>query len=219
MEVDTYQVRRYLKILFVLYKKITFLFTAGGGGGGCVTKECKYDGLVFGGIVGGIVSIAGCIFLIRICQGRPLRSHTTFIKSGSSNETLELESKLIFQSGTWISRYFQYGRWHGSQRLSLKFDAIQMKVSGAGSDDVGSYTITGLYSPSTQRLALTKKYTQGTGNPSENLGHSVTIQLYWNPKQNQFEGKWYVRTSKYGGENKFELKFSTQTNSNAAMKV
>ena len=36
---------------------------------------------------------------------------------------------------------------------------------------------------------------------------SVTIQLIWNEKSEQFEGKWYGKTRKFHGEDKFELKF------------
>ena len=85
-----------------------------------------------------------------------------------------------------------------------------MKVTGSGSDDIGTFTIDGTYSVKTRRIGLTKKYQVGTGNPSENLGHQVTIQLTWNAQNNQFEGKWYVQTSKYHGEDKFELKFVGQ---------
>lgn len=200
---------------------IKFILSTGGGssGGGCMTNNCKYDGLVIGGIIGSIASIFGCVLLVRICSGRPLRSHATFIKASSNTSMHETDNKMVFQSGAWTSRYYQYRRWHGPQRLSLKFDHIAMKVSGAGSDDVGSFTVTGIFSTETQRLGLTKKYRLGTGNASENLGHSVTIQLYWNPNTNQFEGKWYVQTKKYGGEDKFELKFSNQPNSNAIFKV
>jgi hypothetical protein len=51
------------------------------------------------------------------------------------------------------------------------------------------------------------------------LGHTVTIQLYWNPDNNQFEGKWYVQTAKYRGEDKFELKLSNQAHSIINLKV
>jgi hypothetical protein len=81
-----------------------------------------------------------------------------------------------------------------------------MKVTGSGLDDVGTFTIDGTYSIETRRIGLTKTYQIGTGNPSENLGHQVTIQLEWDTLNSQFEGKWYVRTSKFHGEDKFELK-------------
>ncbi|CAF4295133.1 unnamed protein product, partial [Adineta steineri] len=69
------------------------------------------------------------------------------------------------------------------------------------------FTINGIYSHETSRLGLSKKYQLGTGNKTENLGHTVTIQLTWNKTSNQFEGKWYVQTNKYRGNDKFQLKF------------
>jgi hypothetical protein len=85
-----------------------------------------------------------------------------------------------------------------------------MTITGSGTDDVGTFTVDGIYSVKTSRVGLTKRYQAGTGDPSENLGHQVTIQLTWNTQNNRFEGKWYVQTSKYHGENKFELKFNEQ---------
>lgn len=82
-----------------------------------------------------------------------------------------------------------------------------MTVTGGGSDSIGTYTIEGHYSYQTRRIGITKAYQLGTGCSSENLGHSVTIQLEWNVNLSHFEGKWYVRTQKYVGEDKFELKF------------
>ncbi len=148
-----------------------------------------------------------------------MRANTAFIKAAPYDKMLETDSKSVFQSGAWSSRYYQYGKWHGPFQLSLKFDPGEMKINGSGSDDVGSFTITGIYSTKTQRLGLSKRYRLGTGNSAENLGHTVTIQLYWNPNNNQFEGKWYVQTQKYGGEDKFELKLSNQKHSIINLKV
>jgi hypothetical protein len=85
-----------------------------------------------------------------------------------------------------------------------------MKVTGSGSDDIGTFTIDGIYSTTTLRIGLTKTYQKGTGNLFQNLGHQVTIQLTWNEKNQQFKGKWYVKTSKYRGEDKFRLKFNQE---------
>jgi hypothetical protein len=148
-----------------------------------------------------------------------LRSNPTFIKADTYDSMLETDTKSIFQSGAWTSRYYQYGKWHGPHELSLMFDAKQMKINGTGRDDVGTFFVTGIYSTKTQRLGLHKRYRLGTGNSRENLGHTVTIQLYWNPSNNQFEGKWYVQTAKYTGEDKFELKPFSQRNSNIDLKV
>jgi hypothetical protein len=94
-----------------------------------------------------------------------------------------------------------------------------MKITGSGADDVGTFTIDGTYSVETRRIGLTKQYQAGNGNRSENLGHQVTIQLTWHSDNHQFEGKWYVTTNKYRGEDKFELKFDGQEQPPAYEKV
>lgn len=147
--------------------------------------------------------------------GRPLRSNAAFIKQASSDQKAEMSEKSPFQSGTWNSQYYQYGSWHGPHHLSLTFTDGKMTVNGSGNDDVGSFTVDGNYSTQTNRLALKKTYRAGTGNRAENLGHTVTIQLEWHSQSSQFEGKWYVRTAKYQGENKFRLKRSSQQYANA----
>ncbi len=55
-------------------------------------------------------------------------------------------------------------------------------------------------------MGLTKTYQEGTGDLQQNLGHNVTTQMTWNSTQRHFEGKWFVQTNKYSGEDKFELK-------------
>jgi hypothetical protein len=121
---------------------------------------------------------------------------------------IEIETQDLnqFESGFWSSQYYQYDAWHGPYRLMLVFDPETWKVTGSGSDDVGAYTIDGIYSTKTNRIGLTKTYQEGTGDLQQNLGHNVTIQMTWNSTQCQFEGKWFVQTNKYSGEDKFELK-------------
>ncbi|CAF4231435.1 unnamed protein product, partial [Rotaria sordida] len=55
---------------------------------------------------------------------------------------------------------------------------------GCRTDDVGTFTIDGSYSFKTHQIGLTKTYQRGTGNPSKDLGHQVTIQLTWNTRHN-----------------------------------
>lgn len=113
----------------------------------------------------------------------------------------------MFESGYWTSRYYQHDKWHEPYELSLSFDHQAFTITGSGSDNVGTYTVDGVYSPQSRRIGLTKVYQLGTGNKLENLGHTVTIQLEWNWNHHQFEGKWYVRTKLFQGEDTFELKF------------
>lgn len=149
-----------------------------------------------------------------------MKQNTAFVHSSKSNGSkYEPSGDTIFRSGIWSSRYHQYQRWHGPHKFSLSFDSQSMKVTGTGSDDVGTFTINGDYSTETRRIGLTKKYQAGTGNRSENLGHGVSIQLAWNTQNNQFEGKWYVQTSKYHGEDKFELKLEQENFSAGYEKV
>ncbi len=205
-----------------------FFISGGGGGGGgyygggssCTTAQCqRNNGIIAGSVIGGIFGVMllifGTICCCRCCQGRPLRKNPTFVHLSISKQ-IKHESYDInaFRSGIWSSRYYQYGRWNGPHQFSLSFDPQSMKVTGSGSDNIGTFTIDGVYSVTTHRIGLTKIYQAGTGNPSENLGHQVIIQLTWNAQNHQFEGKWYVQTSKYRGEDKFELKFNEQDVSN-----
>jgi len=82
-----------------------------------------------------------------------------------------------------------------------------MKVRGSGSDDIGIFKIHGIYSNKTNEISLIKRYQPNTGDPSENFEHAVSIELTWNEDSEQFEGKWYVETSEYHGQNAFELIF------------
>jgi len=82
-----------------------------------------------------------------------------------------------------------------------------MKVRGSGSDDVGIFKIDGIFSNETNEIGLNKRYQPNTGDPSENFEHAVSIELTWNPDSQQLEGKWYVETDEYHGQNAFELIF------------
>lgn len=164
--------------------------------------------------------VLGISCYVKRRRGLPSKLNTVFVKKeATGNVDQEKYDISMFKSGFWRSQYFQYGTWHGSHRFSLSFDPQFMKVTGSGTDDIGKFTIDGTYSIETSRIGLTKKYQAGTGNRSENLGHQVTIQLAWHSKNNQFEGKWYVQTNKYHGEDKFLLKFDGQPQSSVYEKV
>ena len=143
----------------------------------------------------------------RCCAGKPSRSNVKFIAKGATtNEEAQRIDMKRFRSGLWESQYFQYDKFHGPHQVQLSFDVEQSKVTGSGSDDVGTYSIDGIYSTQTCRMGLTKTYQYGTGNPLENFGHNVIIQLEWKRESKQFEGKWYVRTKKFVGSGAFKLK-------------
>lgn len=140
-------------------------------------------------------------------KGRVSQSNTVFVTNVPSDNN-QMYTKACFQTGVWSCRYQQHNRWHGPHQLSLAFNSSMSRVTGEGTDDIGAFTVDGVYSYETNRLALTKVYKPGTGNTMENFGHKVTIQLNWNAQSNQFEGKWYIQTNNYRGEDKFELKLN-----------
>lgn len=143
-------------------------------------------------------------------KGEPSQSNQMFITSDSKDVERDGEHLYLsnaFQSGIWSCRYYQYSEWHGPHLLTLHFDNTNMTIKGSGTDDIGTFTVDGIYSESTRRIGLTEHYQYGTGDPTQNLGHDVTIQVEYNSQSNQFEGKWYVKTQKYQGENQIEFKF------------
>ena len=142
-----------------------------------------------------------------LCRvGRPWMSSSRYIEAVL---TIDLGiHDAFFQSGGFLSYYQQYNTFHGPFEMKLAFYPLAgYIVHGGGTDDVGTYVIKGVYSPRTLRMGLEKYYQEGTGNPMENLGHTVTIQVEWNPTQEQFHGKYYVVTPRHRDENVFVIQF------------
>ncbi|UJR31034.1 hypothetical protein I4U23_018544 [Adineta vaga] len=183
----------------------------------CTNGNCRQrTAIIAGSILGSVVGIILCLVIIVVCwnhwKGRPLKTNLKFIHSTDRKHSQDdsYDNKNLFQSGIWSSRHIQYGIWHGFYRLTLTFDPQLLKVTGAGSDSSGVFTVDGIYSVKTKRISLIKTYHLEANKRSENFKYQMIIQLRWNCKTSQFEGKWYVRTKTYRGENKFELKFSNQ---------
>ncbi len=125
-------------------------------------------------------------------------------------------------AGNYVGLYWQSGRTHPipAQALSCTptvADGTHGTVDGSGYDDVGQFYVRGEYAQSA--LRLTKTYRLGTGNPRENLGHTVTLRLtlcelhavladksrelsrYGAPANAVgFYGTWHVRTRHYNGD-------------------
>ncbi|CAF0918230.1 unnamed protein product [Adineta steineri] len=170
-------------------------------------------------IISLICTISLAIYIIVLIRNWVLSDDTsqpsdvTFVYGvRSTSNKINVENlNSLFITGQWTSRYFQYKQWHGPHLFSLSFNRRQLKVTGLGKDNIGEFSIDGIYSLNTRRIALTKKYQKGTGDSSQNLGHTVNIQLEWNLKERLFDGKWYVTTEKYQGQGKFELQFDQST--------
>ena len=123
--------------------------------------------------------------------------------------------------GNYVGVYWQYGRAHplAAQHLqcSLSIDGTSGRARGHGTDDVGAFGVDGAFRGA--RLALTKRYVAGTGNPRENRGHAVELRLMccaldaalperatelqrWGMPVGSigFFGTWHVRTAHYRGD-------------------
>ena len=99
--------------------------------------------------------------------------------------------------------YEQYGRWHPMQNFDVQFseadDNQRRRISGFGRDTVGKYVLKGKYYHGTARLSIEKQYESGTGDPSQNLGHTVRLHLEWVGSRQEFMGTFHVSTSKWTG--------------------
>ncbi|CAF1286552.1 unnamed protein product [Rotaria sordida] len=186
---------------------------SGGGSGLCFSFKCTpmqiFISLFLVMLVVGTIICVILACCLQCSSGRPSEANADFICRDSVK--CHNGEKYPFETGVWSFRYYQYDKWHGPYRVLLTFDRSLGKVTGQGTDDVGSFTFDGIFSSENFRLALTQQYEAGTGDPTQNLGHTSTIQLTWNSDNNQFEGAWYVRTHKYSGDGEFELKFEADS--------
>ena len=86
----------------------------------------------------------------------------------------------------------------------------QHAVKGKGDDRVGSFVLRGVWKG--DRLAMTKQYLRGTGDPNENHGHQVHMRLAKEKTSGmiindcpRMVGKYYVRTPQYSGEDHMSI--------------
>ena len=177
--------------------------------------------IIGGALAGGVVIlIALSVCCIICCDAAYRRYGKRLIKALPSNDIYVQGGKYIgygigdsfFRSGSYETYYFQYGNLHGPFPIKLAFDPhAGYVVDGGGKDDIGSFVISGIYSPNTLRMGLTKKYQSGTGNPNENLGHEMTIQVEWNNELQEFRGQYYLETSQHADRNEFVIRHRIQT--------
>lgn len=178
----------------------------------CSGPACEHTGVIVLSIFGGLLVILIVCKIILYCYQRRLSrwaSRNALCFPSSRKYTPCAEN--VFQSGSWSARYLQLGTWVGPHSYSITFESPSFKITGSGSDDVGTFLLTGAYSKETGRILLIKTYQLGTGDPSKNFGHRVWVQLTWNEKNSQFEGKWHVRAKAVCGKGLFELKYPVDT--------
>lgn len=177
----------------------------------CTGHGCEHTGLIIASIFG-ILLFGFLLFKIffiyrkRRLRGWPSRNMSCL----ATRKVTKPCEESVFQSGSWSARYLQLETWHGPSCYSLSFDPISFKITGSGSDDIGTFAISGAYAKETGRILLIKTYQLGTGEPSKNFGQRVWIRLTWNETNSQFEGTWLVRTRNYSGKDRFELKYHAE---------
>ncbi|CAF3210060.1 unnamed protein product [Rotaria sp. Silwood2] len=182
---------------------------SGGFGPFCFSIKCGlFLFLLTIFVIGFWVIVIICLLVlcwIKCTSGIPSQMNENFIEQGSVKDYNYEESP--FKTGVWSLLYHQYNNWHGPYQILLTFDHSSGKVTGRGTDDVGNFTMDGIFSSRTLRIALKQKYEVGTGDPTENRGHKSTIQLNWVSNKNRFEGTWYIQTLKYRDNGYFQLEF------------
>ena len=120
-----------------------------------------------------------------------------------------------------VGVYWQYGTSHVIPAQAVACtpaaDGDGGTTTGNGQDDVGQFTLDGVYKAA--KLALLKHYILGTGDAKENSGHTVTLRLTccqvekalperadelrrWGmpPGCVGFFGTWHVRVPNYEGD-------------------
>ena len=94
--------------------------------------------------------------------------------------------------------------------FSLRFlpgdTGSRYKIKGRGIDLVGGYKLKGTHNHENGRMTVDKKYIAGTGNPTENLGHTVKLRLAWDRETQEFIGTYHVSTSRWTGSGEWVIK-------------
>lgn len=146
-------------------------------GEGCAFSWWR-NGLALLVLLGALKMAYGAMKLYLTQGGGPARreAHLQYV-GVSQDDGTELVRASPFPSGAWRGYYTQYGASHAVCEFPLSFGP-DGAVSGRGADDIGSYSLRGVWSAGSGRVAFTKQYlrgsrTAGGGLSSENNGHAV----------------------------------------------
>ena len=155
-----------------------------------------------------IGSAAGCCFYLdkqkksRKVEEEWNKSDEQWIERGVS-----LHDESVFVDGKYRGYFVQNGLKTDFHDIFLHFNKrlgeVMLYDERRPSDAIGSYSVTGKFKEGKSGLTLQKHYISGTGNPSQNLGHTVKTRLRYNRKTKEFWGIWIVNTFAYQGTGKF----------------
>jgi len=113
---------------------------------------------------------------------------------GQTNNEMKIDNDVspnLFVDGEYNTYYMLTMRnskkyWY---KMNLKFDHISNKVTGIGTDNIGTFTINGIFGKinNLSRIAVTKQY----------IGkHSVEMRVECNKAVSEFVGAWHLRRNK-----------------------
>ncbi|CAF0986924.1 unnamed protein product [Adineta steineri] len=164
--------------------------------------------IIAGGSLGLIFMISMGIFVYHLCFKKQQHVSTfPVVIYEKTKQEEDVQEANRFQSGTWSIEYYHNEEWYGPFQITLSFNSQSMQVTGSGSDNVGIFALNGVYSAVLEQINITKKYQLGTGDPIENKGHEVKMQLRWHSINHQFEGSSLINYSDYQVQGKCRLKF------------
>ncbi|CAF2754882.1 unnamed protein product [Rotaria sp. Silwood2] len=124
-----------------------------------------------------------------MCRSKPRRSNRTFVKFAFPKTLRSNLRDRTFSTGLWSSRHYRYYKWYGPHQIFLSFNSRSMTVTGSGQDDIGIFDIEGIYSYRNRRIGLRKIYRSDKFDELTKSEHEIIIQLIWNDKAKQFQGK------------------------------
>ncbi|CAF1121087.1 unnamed protein product [Adineta ricciae] len=181
----------------------------------CATEACvigQYEQSIVNAIMVLIIcSILWCILMFYICVFTSQQKSRTNATSASVHNSIdsatqnETHADMMFESGQWISRYFQRGQWHRSYLHKIAFDMNQNTFVGYGNDDLGQFRTIGYISLTSSTINMTQTYVRVLHDQKIDLKHELTIELQWNGEQRVFVGKWTSESDGYEGKGSYEL--------------
>lgn len=174
--------------------------------------------IIIGSVLGGALFLlclaALCVASIYTClhriHGRPLLPNKLYVLNG--HRASKNIADRIFQAGTFSGYKSKDGIWHGTDQCILTLNPqANHTLYGKGTDDQGTFAVTGVFSPRTLRMAFDKQY-QTMFRDSISQPHPVetksTVQVQWNPSKLNFEGKYYFKTGQRSDEGKYVIHIS-----------
>ncbi|CAF0855693.1 unnamed protein product [Adineta ricciae] len=201
--------------LFILLK-LSLLTAANKSHSFCATESCviqQYEQSIINAIMVLIIcSILWCIIMFYIYVFTSQQKSRTNATSASVHNSIDSATQnephvnIMFESGQWISRYFQRGQWHRSYLHKIAFDMNQNTFVGYGNDDLGQFRTIGQVSLTSSTINMTQTYVRALHDKKMDLKHELTIRLEWNEEQRAFVGKWTSESNGYEGKGSYELR-------------